>query len=148
HAHAQLLAAQRVEIADGTDVDLRSGQKRADADVDGESALDPLDDAADDDLALGKGLLDLVPNLHFFGFFTRQDHVAFAVLGPFEQHVDDIARLHRHFPGLVDELVDGDDALGLVADIDDHFGRRHFENGALDDLAFRDVSEAAIVDIE
>src|SRR5258707_4649006 len=52
HAHAQLLAAQRVEISHGTDVNLRSRQEGADADVYGEAALDPLDDAADDDLAL------------------------------------------------------------------------------------------------
>src|SRR3977135_3806967 len=63
HAHAQFLAAQRVQVAHGTDVDLRSGQERADADVHRETALDALDDAADDDLALGIGLLDFVPNL-------------------------------------------------------------------------------------
>ena len=28
------------------------------------------------------------------------------------------------WPVLVDELVDGDDAFGLVADVDDDFGRR------------------------
>ena len=39
----------------------------------------------------------------------------------------------------------GDDAFRLVADVDDHFGRGHLENGALDDLAFRDVPEAVIV---
>ena len=75
-AHAQLLAAQRVEVPDGTHVDLRSGQERADADVHREAALDPLDDAADHDLALGIGLLDLVPDLHLLGFFAREDDVA------------------------------------------------------------------------
>ena len=93
HAHAQFLAAQRVQVPDGTHVDLRSGEERADADVHGEAALDPLDDAADHDLALGIGLLDLVPNLHLLGFFARQDDVAFAILGPLEQHVDDVALL-------------------------------------------------------
>src|SRR6185369_70744 len=62
-AHAQLLAAERVEIPHGTDVDLRAGEERAHADVDGQAALDALDDAADDDLTLRVGLLDLVPNL-------------------------------------------------------------------------------------
>ena len=147
-AHAQLLAAQRVEVADGTHVDLRAGQERADADVDGEAALDALDDAADDDLALGVGLLDLVPDLHLLGFFAREDDVAFAVFGALEQHVDDVAGLHGDLAGLVDELVDGDDAFGLVADVDDDFRRRHFEDGALDDLAFRDVAEAVIVKVQ
>ena len=147
-AHAQLLAAQRVEVAHRAHVDLRSGQERADADVDREPALDALDDAADDDLALGVGLLDLVPDLHLLGFFAREDDVAFAILGALEQHVDDVAGLHGDLAVLVEELADRDDAFGLVADVDDHFRRGHLENGALDDLAFRDVSEAVIVDIE
>ena len=123
-AHAQFLAAQRVEVADGTHVDLRAGQERADADVDGEPALDPLDDAADDDLALGIGLLDLVPDLHLLGFFAREDDVAFAILGALEQHVDDVAGLDGDLAVLVEELADRDDAFGLVADVDDHFRRR------------------------
>ena len=82
------------------------GQERADADVDGEPALDALDDAADDDLALGVGLLDLVPDLHLLGFFAREDDVAFAVFGPLEQHVDDVAGLDRDLAALVEELVD------------------------------------------
>ena len=144
-AHPQLLAAQRVEISHGTHVDLRSGQERADADVHGEPALDPLDDAADDDLALGIGLLDLVPNLHLLGFFAREDDVSFPVFRALEQHVDDVAGLHRHFAVLVEELVDLNDAFGLVSDVDDHFRRSDLENRSLDDLAFRDVPEAVIV---
>ena len=120
-AHAQLLAAQGIEVANGADVDLRAGQERADADVHGETALDPLDDPADDDLALGIGLLDLVPNLHLLGFFAREDDVAFAVFGALEQHVDGVARLNGNLTRLVDELVHGDDPLGLVTDVDDDF---------------------------
>ena len=147
-AHAQFLAAQRVEVADRAHVDLRAGQERAHADVDGETALDALDDAADDDLALRVGLLDLVPDLHLLGLLAREDDVAFAILGALEQHVDDVARLHRDLAGLVDELFDGDDAFGLEADVDDDFGRRDFDDGALDDFAFRDVAEAGIVKVQ
>jgi len=50
--------------------------------------------------------------------------------------------------GLVDKLVDGDDALGLVADVDDDFRWCNFEDSALDDFAFRDVTEAAIVKVQ
>ncbi len=148
HAHAQFLAAQRVEVPHGTDVDLRTGQERADADVHREPALDPLDDAADDDLALGIGLLDLVPDLHLLGFFAREDDVAFAVFRALEQHVDDVAGLNGDLAVLVEELVDRDDAFGFVADVDDHFRRGHLENRPLDDLTFRDVPEAVIVGIE
>ncbi len=148
HAHAQFLSAQRVEIADRPHVDLRSGEERADADVDRQSALDPFDDAADDDLPLDVGLLDLVPDLHLLRFFAREDDVAVAIFGALEQHVDDVAGFDGDLAGLVQELRNRDDAFGLVADVDDHFRRGHLEHGALDDLAFRDVSKAVIVDFE
>src|SRR5882724_3692433 len=60
-----------------------------------ETALDPLDDAADHDLALGIGLLDLVPDFHFLGFFAGQDDVALAIFGALQQHVHDVAGLDR-----------------------------------------------------
>ena len=147
-AHPQFLAAKRVEVANGTHVDLRSGQERAHADVDGEAALDPLDDAADDDLTLGVGLLDLVPDLHLLGLLAREDDVAVAVLGALEQDIDDVPRLHGDLTGLVDELVDGDEPFGLVADVDDHFRWGDFQDGALHDFAFRDIAEAAIVKVQ
>ena len=94
------------------------------------------------------GLLDLVPDLHLLGFFAREDDVAFPVFGALEQHVDGVAGLDRHLPGFVDELVDRNDAFGLVADVDDDLGRGDFQDGALDDLTFRDVAEAGIVKVE
>ena len=147
-AHAELLPAQRVEVAHRTHVDLAAGQERAHADVDGEPALDALDDAADDDLPLGEGLLDLVPDLHLLGLFAREDDVAFAIFGALEQHVDDVAGLDGDLAVLVEELVDRDDAFGLVADVDDDFGVGDLEDRALDDFAFRDVSEAVIVKVQ
>ena len=146
--HAQLLAAQRVEVADRTHVDLRAGEEGADADVHRETTLDALDDAANDDLALGIGLLDLVPDFHLLGFFAREHDVTVAIFGALEQHVDRVARLHGHFAALVEEFVDADDAFGLVTDVDDNFRRRDFEDCPLHHLAFRDVAEAVIVDVE
>ena len=90
-AHPELLPLQRVEVAHRPHVDLAAGQERAHADVDGEAALDALDDAADHDLLLGEGALDLVPNLHLLGLLAREHDVAFTILGALEQHVDDVA---------------------------------------------------------
>jgi hypothetical protein len=73
-------------------------EERANADVDGQAAFDPLDDATDHDLALGVGLLDLVPDLHLLRFFAGEDDVAFAIFGSLEQHVDDVARLDGDSP--------------------------------------------------
>src|SRR5579864_2056758 len=134
HAHPQLLAAQRVEVADRTHVDLRAGEEGADADVHGQATLDALDDAADHDLAVGIRLLDLVPDLHLLGFFARQDDVALAVLGALEQHVDDVAGLDRDLAALIEKFADADDAFRLVPDVDDDLRRGDLENGALDHL--------------
>ena len=147
-AHAQFLAAQRVEVPHRPHVDLRSRQERAHADVDGQPALDALDDAADDHLAILVGLLDLVPNLHLLGLLAREDDVALTVLGPLEQHVDRVAGLRRDLAGLVDEFFDRNDAFGLEADVHDDFSGRHFDDGALDDFAFRDIAEAGIVKLK
>jgi hypothetical protein len=73
------LSAQRIEVAHRPHVDLRSRQEGPHADVDGETALDAFDDAADDDLALLERGLDLVPDLHLLGFFAREDDVPFAM---------------------------------------------------------------------
>ena len=147
-AHAQLLAAKRVEVADRPHVDLRARQERAYADVDREAALDALDDASDDDLLLGVGLLDLVPDLHLLGFFAREDDIAVAIFGALEQHVDGVARLHGHFAALVEKFIDADDPFRLVADVDDDFRGGDFQDRTLHHLAFRDVAEAVIVDVE
>jgi hypothetical protein len=122
HAHAQLLALEAVQVAHGADVDLAAGQERAHADVDGEAALDALDHTAGDDAALHVGALDVVPHLHLLGLLAREHDVAVAVLGLLEQDVDAVADLDRDLAVLVAELLDGDDALGLVADVDDHLG--------------------------
>ena len=56
--------------------------------------------------------------------------------------------MHGDLSGLVEELIDGDDALGLVADVDDDFGVGDLENRALDDFAFCYIPEAVIVKVQ
>ena len=148
HPHPELLPLQCVKVSYGPDVNLRAGQKRAHADIDGEPALDPLDDAADDDLLLGVGLLDLVPDLHLLGLLAREHDVAFAILGALEQHVDHVARLDGYVAMLVEEFADWDEAFGFVADVDYDVGFGDLEDGALDDLAFRHVSKAVVINAE
>ena len=83
---------EAVEVAHRPDVHLAAGQEGAHADVDGEAALDALDDPARDHAALLVGALHVVPDLHLLGFFLGQDDVAFLVLGLLEKDVDDVAR--------------------------------------------------------
>ncbi len=107
-AHAEFLSAQRVEVPDRAHVDLRTREEGADADVHRQAALDPLDDAANDDFPLGVGLFDLVPDLHLLGLLARQHDVAFTVFGTLEQDVDGVAPLHGHVAGFIQELMNLD----------------------------------------
>ena len=101
-----------------------------------------------DDAALLVGALDVVPDLHLLGFFLGEDDVAFLVLGLLEEHVDGVAGLDGDLAGLVAELVEGDDPLGLVADVDDDLGLRDLQHDAPHDLAFGEVLEADVVHVE
>ena len=65
-----------------------------------------------------------------------------------KQDVHDVAFANNHLAGFVEELVHGDHALGLVADINHDFVGGDSKNGALDDFAFREVAEAVIVKVE
>ncbi len=139
---------QGIEVAHRTDVDLRTRQERAHADVHGEAALDALDDAADDDLVLGIGALDLVPDLHLLGLLAREHDMAVPIFGPLEQHVDNVAGLHGDLTAFVGELVDGNHAFRLEADIDNDLVVGDLQHGPLDHFAFRDVAEAGIVKVQ
>ena len=147
-AHAELLPLERVEVADGPHVHLAAGQEGADADVDGEAALHPLDHPAHDDAALLVGALDVVPDLHLLGLLLGEDHVAVAVLGLLDQDVDRVAGLDHDLPGLVAELLERDHALGLVADVDDHLGLGDPQHDAPHHLALGEVAEADVVHVE
>src|SRR5207249_1150678 len=146
--HAQLLALEAVQVAHGAQVDLRAGEERAHADVDGEAALDALDDAAHDDAALLVGALDVVPDLHLLGLLLGEDDVAFLVLRLLQEHVDRVPDLDADLSGLVAELVDRDDPFRLVADVDDDLRVRHLQHDALHHLAFGEVLEADVVHVE
>jgi hypothetical protein len=74
--------------------------------------------------------------------------VAFTVFRTLEQHVDHVALADDDLAGLVEELVHGDHAFGLVADVNYDFIGGNFENRSLDDFAFREVAEAVIVKVQ
>ena len=69
----------------------------------------------------------------------------FAVFRALKQHVHEVAGVDGDLAGLVDEFFDGNDPFGLEADIHHDFGRGDFHHRALDDLTFREVAEAGIV---
>ena len=123
-AHFKLFAAQAIEVAHGTNIDLRSGQECTDADVDGQAAFDALNDASLDDGPFPVGTLDLIPDLHPFGFFPGQDDIAVGILGLFQKYIDGISCFDGDLAAIVRELLDGNNPFGFESDIDNDSAAR------------------------
>jgi len=132
------LADQLVEVAHGAQVDLRARQERLDAaaDRDLQAALHARGDRAFDQLvALARGA-DLVPHLELVGLLLGERDQSVLGFTRLDQYVDHVARLDADFAGRVDELVCGDDAFGLVTDVDHDRVAVDLDHGALNDFAF------------
>ena len=116
-----LLADVRLEVADAAHLDEGGGEEAAQADVEDEPTLDDLDDGAGDDAVLLLDLLDRAPGALVLRALLGQDQAAFLVLLLEDQGLDLVADLDDLVG--VDVVLDGqlargDDALGLVADVE------------------------------
>ena len=148
HLAAELLAEELVEVLDAADVDERRRQEAAHAQVEDQAALDDLDHAAVDGLARLGGALDVLPRELEPGALLRQDQPTLGVLLGEDERVDLVA--DRHLVRRVDraadrELGDRDDALGLVADVDEHLVLVDAHDRPVDDFALVDLGEGRLV---
>src|SRR3954468_15827198 len=142
HLAAQLLAEELVEILDAADVDQRRGQEAADAEVEDQAALDDLDHAAVHRVARLGGALDVLPRELEARALLRQDQAPLGVLLRQYERVDLVAEvdLVERVHGAPDrQLGDGDHALRLVADVDEHLVLVDPHDRAVDDLALVDL---------
>ena len=122
HLAAELLAHELVEVLDAADVDERGGQEAAHAEVEDQAALDDLDHLPLTGSPLSAAPLDRLPGELEAGALLGEDQPALGVLLGEHERVDLVAE--RDLVGRVDrapdrELGDGDDALRLVADVDE-----------------------------
>ena len=124
------------DVGRAADVDLAGGQEDVDADVDQQAALDLAGDLALDDVALVVLGDDHLPGAHPVRLLAGEDDLAGLVLHAFEQDLDGVARLRRR---LVFPLVERDEALGLVADVDDDLVADDLDDLARDDAADLEV---------
>ncbi len=132
----QLFAFQIHRVADRADIDQRTGQERADVfDVDGETALDLAADTAGDGFVLFQCFFQLVPHHRALGFVAGEDGFAEAVFERVQRHLDDVADSDVDLAGVVTELFDRDNALGLEAGIDDDHVGAYIDDDATDDGA-------------
>src|SRR5712691_3948727 len=148
HLATQLLSHELVEVLHAADVDERRREETAHTEIEDQTALDDLDHAADDRLAgLGRAL-DRLPRDLEARALLRQDQPAFGVLLRQHECVDLVA--DRDLVARVDraadrELGNRNDALGLVADVDQHLVLVDAHDLAVDDLALVDRWEGGLV---
>ena len=131
-----------LQVADPAQLDERRGEEAAQADVEDEAALDDLDDRAGDDAVVFLDLLDRAPGPLVLGPLLGEDEPAFLVLLLEDEGLDLVAE--RDDLVRVDVVADrqlaaGDDALGLVADVEQDLVLVDLDDRALDDVAVLDT---------
>ncbi|MHC2612736.1 hypothetical protein ACVMGF_003809 [Bradyrhizobium diazoefficiens] len=132
---------QRRNVADRTDVDLRARQEgHGTVEVDGEAALDLVEDDAVDLLVVLERLLELAPALFAARLVARQHGFAEGVLDAIEEHFHLVADLDLAVTAGAGKFAQGDAALGLQADVDDGHVLFNCNHLALDDGAFLQVA--------
>ena len=142
-----LLADVGLEVADTTHLDERGGQEAAEADVEDETTLDDLDDGAGDDAVLLLDLLDRAPGALVLRALLGQDQTAFLVLLLEDQgldlvaDLDDLAGVDVVLDG---QLARGDDALGLVADVEQDLVPVDLDDDTFDDVAVVEVLDGGV----
>ncbi len=145
---AKLLPEELVEVLHAPDVDERGGEKSAYPEVEDETALDDLDHLAVDRLAGLRRSFDALPRELEARALLREDEAPLRVLLREDERVDLLS--HRDLVGRVHRPADGqfgngDDAFGLVTDVDEHLVLVHPHDRAVHDLALVDLREGSVV---
>src|SRR6202048_4117758 len=132
---------QRRDVADRPDVDLRTRQEGYCAvKIDGEAALDLVEDDAVPLLVIVEGLLELAPAFLAARLVARQHGFAERILDAVEKHLDLVADLEFAFLAGSCEFTQCHAAFGLQADVDDGHVLLDRTNDALDDGAFLQIA--------
>jgi hypothetical protein len=124
-----------------------AGQEAAQADVEDQTALDDLDHRAGDDAVLLLDLLDRAPGALVLRALLGQDEATLLVLLLEDEGLDRVADLDDLVG--VDVVLDaqlarGDDALGLVADVEQDLVAVDLDDGAFDDVAVVEVLDGLV----
>ena len=132
---------QRGDVADRADVDLAARQEGHGAvEIDGEAALDLVEDDAGDLFVVLEGLLQLAPAFLAPRLVARQHRFAERVFHALQIDLDLVADLEFGLPAGPGEFAQGHAAFGLQADVDDGEILFDADDLALDDGTFLQVS--------
>ena len=128
---------QRGNVADRTDVDLRTRQEGNGAiQIDGETTLDLVEDDAFDAFAGFELDFEADPALFAASLLARQNSFAQRVFDALDIDFDFIADLQRAVLGLGAEFLQSDAAFDLQTDVDDRDVLFDGRDNALGDIAF------------
>ena len=131
------------DVAHRTDVDLAARQEGdGPVEVDGEAALDLVEDDPFDLLVLLEGLLELDPALLAPRLVARDDRFAERVLDPLEIDLDLVAEAGRRVAAVIGEFLERHAPFGLEADVDDGHVLFDRDDLALDDAPFESLVRA------
>ena len=129
------------DVADRADIDLRARQEgHCAVEIDGEAALDLVEDDAVDLLVVLEGLLELAPAFLAARLVARQHGFAERILDAVEKHLDLVADLEFAFAAGSCEFPQRHAAFGLQADVDDGHVLFDRNDDALDDGAFLQIA--------
>src|SRR5882724_2486586 len=132
--HVEGLALEGVEIVHRANIDLGTGKESAGAmDVDGDAALDAVNDNAGDRLFLVVSLLNVVPRVQALSLLVGEANGAVGADAAVDHDRDFVAGLELDCAGVILHFGDGDHAFGLGAEIDDHVSGSDLDDGAFDE---------------
>src|SRR5262249_28816505 len=132
-----LIVHQRRHVADRPDIDLGARQEGHGAvEVDGEAALDLIEDDALDLFVVLERLLELAPAFLAARLVARQHGFTERILDALQVNLDDVADLDLVVATGTGEFAHRDAALGLQADVDDGHVLLDSDNRPFDDGAF------------
>ncbi len=138
-----LVVHQRRHVADRPDIDLRARQEGHGAvEIDGEAALDLIEDDALDLFVVLERLLELAPAFLAARLVARQHGLAKGVFDALEINLDDIADLDLVVAAGPGEFLQRNAALGLQAHVDDGEVLFDPDHRPFDDGAFLQVTVA------
>ena len=142
-----LLANVRGQVAHATHFDQRCRQEATQADVDDKAALDGFDDGTFDNAIGFLDLLDIAPGALVLCTLLGQDQTAFLVFLGDDKSLDSVADLDDfvRINVLLDgKLTGGNDALGLVADVEQHLVVIDLDDGTFDQITIIEVLDGGI----
>ena len=135
-----------VVVADGLHVDLAAGQESLDVlkHRNNQTTLGAALHVAGDDFLVVVGLVHAVPRLEDAGFLVAEHQLAVGVLLALDIDLNLVASLQV---GIVANLADGDDAVALGTDVDDHLAVGDGHDGTLDDFLLGKSIEALLIGV-